>query len=329
MPRRGRSPRRGGGLRGARHSDPLPRLLEGVLGRGVPPFPRRIRRRPHAQPGRAVQPRDQVQVFPRRGAGTGGGCHRHRPLRPRRPRRTRFPPAARGGPEQGPELLPAPAGPGPAGGHPFPAGWPAQERDPPDRRGTRPAHGREKGFHRHLLHRRARFPQLPGAVPAGARRRDAYARRQPHRQPPRRVLFHPGPARRPEHRRRARPPAGAVVRGRQGRGAQHPVRRPGPRQPVAAVARIAQRSRALDRRQSSGGALCLHRADPLPAAGRGLRGRSPGRRHGCRALRPPPARGHPRSIGGALRWRPLPGRRGDRRHRRTLPQPDSSETISA
>ena len=34
-----------------------------VLGRRVRAFPRRVRRRPHAEPGRAVQPRDQVQAL--------------------------------------------------------------------------------------------------------------------------------------------------------------------------------------------------------------------------------------------------------------------------
>src|SRR5690606_25390784 len=56
--------------------------------------------------------------------------------------------------------------------------------------------------------------------------------------------------------------------------------------------------------------------DPLPPAGRGLRGRGAGRRQPARALCASAARGHARSIGGALRWRQLPGRRGDRVHRR-------------
>ena len=43
-----------------------------------------------------------------------------------------------------------------------------------------------------------------------------------------RVLLHLGPARRPAHRRRAWPRAGAMVRGRQGRRTQPALRRPGP-----------------------------------------------------------------------------------------------------
>ena len=40
-----------------------------------------------------------------------------------------------------------------------------------------PAHPREEGLHRHLLHRRARFPQLPGAVHPGAARARCAPRR--------------------------------------------------------------------------------------------------------------------------------------------------------
>ena len=102
----------------------------------------------------------------------------------------------------------------------------------------------EEGFDRHLLHRRARFPRVPrratcrrsparSAASDGARRRRASGR----------VLFHPRPARGPEHRRRARPRRGAVVRGRQGCRAQRAGRRPGQRQPLAAVERAAVASR--------------------------------------------------------------------------------------
>ena len=41
---------------------------------------------------------------------------------------------------------------------------------------SRPADARQEGFHRHLLHRRARLPRVPVALPAGEARRDARRR---------------------------------------------------------------------------------------------------------------------------------------------------------
>src|SRR3546814_8707852 len=81
----------------------------------------RVRGRAHAQPGRAVQPRDQVQAFPRRPARPGRRAHRHRPLRTDRPARPALAPAARARPGQGPALLPAPAETGTARGHRVPS----------------------------------------------------------------------------------------------------------------------------------------------------------------------------------------------------------------
>ena len=81
-----------------------------------------------------------------------------------------------------------------------------------------------------------------------------------------RVLFHPGPARGPEHRRRTRPPGRTVVRGRQGCGQQRAVRRPGPRQPMDAVRAPAIGAGALDLGLATRATLRMHRPDPLPPA---------------------------------------------------------------
>jgi tRNA-specific 2-thiouridylase len=93
---------------------------------------------------------------------------------------------------------------------------------------------------------------------------------------------------------------GAVVCRRQGCGQQRAVRRPGPRQPVAAVHPPALGGGALDRRRPARPALRLHRADPLPPAGRAVHGAGARRWHRGGALRAPAARRHPRSIAGVV-----------------------------
>src|SRR5690606_332111 len=90
----------------------------------------------------------------------------------------------------------------------------------------------------------------------------------------------------------------------------------GQRQPLPAVGHHLDRGRALDRRGAAGRKVPLHRPVALPAAGPGLRDRSGRRRHPARAFRAAAARGDAGTIAGALRWRPLPRWRGDRRHRR-------------
>src|SRR3546814_179559 len=77
----------------------------------------------------------------------------------------------------------------------------------------------------------------------------------------------------------------------------------------------AQRDRALDRRCAAGRAFCLHRPGALPPGRRTLRSRSGRRRHARGALRPPPARGHPRPVRRAVPGRAMPGRCGDRHDR--------------
>ena len=79
--------------------------------------------------------------------------------------------AAQGaGPGQGPELLPAPAEPGPAGADAVPGRRAAQDRGAAHRRRDRPAECEEEGLDRHLLHRRAAVPRVPEPLPRRQRR---------------------------------------------------------------------------------------------------------------------------------------------------------------
>ena len=126
--------------------------------------PARVLGRPHAQPGRAVQCRDQVQGVPRPCAAAGRDAHRDRPLRARAPSRGR--PAAsccaaldpgkdqsyflhRLDQQQLSRAL-------------FPLGGTCTSREVRrDRRRDRPAQRGQEGFDRHLLHRRAAVPRVP------------------------------------------------------------------------------------------------------------------------------------------------------------------------
>src|SRR5690606_18325464 len=179
-----------------------------------------------------------------------------------------------------------------------------------------PAHRGQEGLHRHLLHRRTRFPRISVAIHPGAQRRDPRPARPGAGRTSRRVPFHPGAARRAPVGRRARARAGTLVRGRQGRGAERALRRPGPRQPVAAVHRTAQRNRALDRGWSPCAPLRMQRAGALPPGRGTLRGRSARRRHAAGAVRPRPACRDARPVRGPVQRRHLPRRRGDRLHQR-------------
>lgn len=120
LPCRGRPARCGGCLRRAGYSLPFPGFLRRVLERRVRAFSGRIRSRTHAEPGRAVQPRGQVQALPGGCPGAGRRADRHRPLRARGASGRALAAAARRRPQQGSELLFAPVGPEPAGGHAVP-----------------------------------------------------------------------------------------------------------------------------------------------------------------------------------------------------------------
>ncbi len=131
-------------------------------------FLREYSGRPHAEPRRPVQCRDQVQGVSRPRDQAGRRPHRHRTLRagPRARRQVRA--AARRRSEQGPELLPAPAEPGAARAHAVPDRRPDQAPGARDRTRDRLAECRKARLHRHLLHRRAAVPRVPQPLPADA-----------------------------------------------------------------------------------------------------------------------------------------------------------------
>ncbi len=139
---------------------------------GVRQLPRRIPGRTHAESGRAVQLRDQVQGLPRPRAAPRRRQDRHRPLRAgaRVPRQV---PVAEGrGRHQGPELLSLSPESGAAVEDAVSRRPPLQARRAQDRGGGRPAQSRQEGFDRHLLHRRAAVPRISRALPAEAAGRD-------------------------------------------------------------------------------------------------------------------------------------------------------------
>ena len=131
-----------------------------------------------------------------------------------------------------------------------------------------------------------------------------------------RVLFHPRPARRPATGRRARARAGAVVRRRQGRRAQHAVS-----STRAATAHGCSRRRCGRKPRTGSPAARPRRASPAPRrraiGSRRKPARSTSHDDGSlsRALRPPPACGDAGAVAGAVRRRRLPRRRGHRTHR--------------
>ena len=163
--RLGRRARR---LRPHRHSLLFGQFRQGVLRARVHALSRRIPPRPHAQPGRAVQPRDQVFRLSALCRGIGRGQAGHRPLRPHRRGKRRIHASARRRRKQGSDLFPLPDRPGGAlHGH-VPRGRADQAGDSRHRpRGGAARVGKE-GFHRRVLHRRAQFQEVPLRLPARA-----------------------------------------------------------------------------------------------------------------------------------------------------------------
>ena len=232
-------------------------------------------------------------------------------------RRRPLAPAARRRPQQGPELLPAPARPGTAGGDPVSAGRPAQDATcaaSPREAGLPTA--RQEGFHRHLLHRRARLPRVPGRylpARAGEIRTPDGAR----------VGEHPGVFYFTLGQReglniggvRGFEPAPWYVVGKDV-AQQRAVRRPGHRQPLAAVAARSWSEAA----HWIAGAPPAARFDCTAQtryrqADEACEVTVARRRHAAGALRRAATRGHAGAVGGALPRRRMPRRRGDRRHR--------------
>ncbi len=173
--------RRGGGRRRAGHRDRGGQLRHGIPRPRVRALPARVPRRTHAESGRAVQQRDQVQRVSRPCARAGRRPYRDRPLcapaagggRPRPGR------VVQGcGRDQGPELLPAPADPAAAGARAVSAGRHRQARGSRARPARRHPDLGEEGLHRHLFHRRAAVSRLSRALPAARARTDAHPRRR-------------------------------------------------------------------------------------------------------------------------------------------------------
>ena len=211
VPRRGRPPRHQSRSAAAGPADPLPRFFERNTGTACSGISSRVRRRPHAEPGRAIANREiKFKHFldAARALGAEAIATGHYARVDRVDGRYRL---LRAGDRGRCRNFPASARPGATGRHRFPAGR-AKGRGGAGSPRTRSRDRGEEGFHRHLLHRRARFPRVPGALPAGENRRDPHARRRAHRRASGRVLFHPGPARRPGTSAGARY-AGAMVRG--------------------------------------------------------------------------------------------------------------------
>ena len=164
--------RRGGGGGRDRHRPGGGEFRRRVQGARVRELPRRVRGRPHAQPGRAVQRRDQVQGLPRprawrwaRRASPPGTTRRLRERDTARwscsRRRTRRKDQSyflhRLNQAQLARVL-------------FPLGRPEEGRGAPHRARGRAAEPRQEGFDRHLLHRRAAVPRVPQPLPAARRR---------------------------------------------------------------------------------------------------------------------------------------------------------------
>ena len=89
---------------------------------------------PNAQPGRRLQPRNQVRRLFRTRTAPRRGPVRNGPLRPD----GRWPPAARHRPRQGPDVLPAFRARRHAGAHPVSDRRPAEKRSPAHRARSRP-----------------------------------------------------------------------------------------------------------------------------------------------------------------------------------------------
>ena len=143
-------------------------------GRRAGAVPRRLPRRPDAEPVRRLQHARQV----RRAAGPGppplrlrrGGHRALRPPRRRRPDgrgRALLPGRGRG---QGPDLLPVRPAPGPAGAQPLPARRADQARGARRRARPRPRHRRQAREPGDLLRARRRLPRCAARRAAAGRR---------------------------------------------------------------------------------------------------------------------------------------------------------------
>ena len=155
--------RRGGRGRRDRHRDRARELRGRVQGPRLRRVPARVPGRPHAQPRRAVQRRDQVQGIPR-SRHAAGRARRSQPVITRgsanargssncsrawtAPRTRAISCTASNQAQLAAKTL-------------FPGGRAAQDRGAARRRGDRPAQREEEGFDRHLLHRRAALPRVP------------------------------------------------------------------------------------------------------------------------------------------------------------------------
>ena len=170
--------RRGRGGRRDRHRARGGQLRRRVQGPRVRRVPARVLGRPHAQPRRAVQRRDQVQGVPRPCDAPGRGEDRHRALRAGRRARTAASSCCKGADaakdqsyflhrlnqEQLSRAL-------------FPVGELKKTRGAAHRARGRAAQPRQEGLDRHLLHRRAAVPRVPEPLPAEGARADQDAGR--------------------------------------------------------------------------------------------------------------------------------------------------------
>ena len=145
-----------------------------VRRRRPPAVPRRLPRRPDAEPVRRLQHVREVRGAARAGAPPlrlRGG--RDRPLRPARRRRRRRGPTGPGPRRgQGPDLLPLRPPPGPARARPVPARRADEARGPRDRPRAGPRDGRQAREPGDLLRAGRRLPRrAPGPGRLAPRRR--------------------------------------------------------------------------------------------------------------------------------------------------------------
>ena len=187
-----------------RHRDRARQLRRRVQGPRVRRVPARVPGRPHAEPRRAVQRRDQVQGLPRP-RGRGSAPRRSRPATTRgcARRRADASSCSRASTGEGPELLPAPAEPGAAGADAVPdrraARRPRCAASPPRsacrtrRRRTRPASA-SSASGRSASSSTATSPTTPGPIEGRPRPHGRRARRP--------VVLHARPAQGHRHRRR-------------------------------------------------------------------------------------------------------------------------------
>ena len=163
-------------LRAARHSAAQGELRGRVSRARVRVLSRGVSRRPHAEPRRAVQSRDQVRRLLRLRATARRRVGRDRPLRARRARRRASRDCCKGvdpSKDQSYFLHAMPAAG--ARAHVVSDRRAAQDRRAPHGARADAAGVRQEGQHRHLLHRRATVRRVPVAAicprsPATSRR---------------------------------------------------------------------------------------------------------------------------------------------------------------